>query len=104
VVGDLVVTPGVTMTSILGNHGKMIQACGNQAVDVMTALPRYTTAASCADPTHCTPLADPECGIKLYCGVFRFCKHIMGPLREFSNVTVVNVGIILMGKANAAPS
>jgi len=104
VVGDVVVTPEVTMAPIISHLGKLIDACGNGPVYVLTPLPRYTGTPCCQNPDHCTHMADPDYGIRICCETFRLNKIIAARLINHQNVLIVNTGDILVGKSNVAPS
>jgi len=104
VVGEITIAPEITMTSILGNLGKLILACGMRRVFVLTPLPRYITEACCSSSAHCLHLSDPGAGIKLCCEIYRLARQITGQLREYPNVTVLNTGDLLVGTTNSIPS
>jgi hypothetical protein len=104
VVGCLVVTPEVSMSAVMTNMRKLISACGERKVFVLTPLPRYLSAPCCGDGDHCTHLADPDSGIKICCALHRMVIFIRNSLRDVPNCVIINTGDVLSDKENAAPS
>jgi hypothetical protein len=51
--GDLVVTPFTLLTSTLAELDRVIAACGNRRIFILSVLPRYFLKPCCEDITHC---------------------------------------------------
>jgi hypothetical protein len=51
--GDLVVTPFTLLTSTLAELDRVIAACGNRRIFILSVLPRYFLKPCCEDISHC---------------------------------------------------
>jgi hypothetical protein len=53
VVGDLVVTPFSLLSVTLDELERVIAACGNRRIFILSVLPRYFLKPCCEDVSHC---------------------------------------------------
>ena len=105
VVGELVVTPEVSMGAVVSNIMKMVQACGNRRIYIITPLPRYLNASCCQDESHCTHLKEGGgAGLRICCNLHRIIIFLKNQFREHHACVVVNTGDVLSGTINAAPT
>jgi hypothetical protein len=51
--GDLVVTPFTLLSSTLAELDRVIAACGNRRIFILSVLPRYFLKPCCEDISHC---------------------------------------------------
>jgi len=63
--GELVVVHEVTLAAVVTNLKRLLVACGNRMVFIITPGPRYHTIPCCCSGDHCTHLQIAESGIKL---------------------------------------
>jgi len=104
VVGSLEVSPEVSMKAVVFNLTKLIKACGNRRTYVLSPLPCYLNGPCCEDPSHCTHLVGPDCGIQICCALHRLNISLRNQLRDIPTCTLVITGDIIAGKSNSAPS
>ncbi len=63
--GELVVVHEVTLAAAVTNLKRLLVACGDRMVFIITPGPRYHGIPCCCSGDHCTNLQIPESGIKL---------------------------------------
>jgi hypothetical protein len=63
--GELVVVHEVTLAAAVTNLKRLLVACGDRMVYIITPGPRYHGIPCCCSGDHCTHLQMPESGIKL---------------------------------------
>jgi hypothetical protein len=101
--GELVVVHEVTLAAAVTNLKRLLVACGNRMVFIITPGPRYHTIPCCCSGDHCTHLRIPESGIKLMQDLARLHLFIARRLSSSSNCSVLPACDLLTGKGNATP-
>jgi hypothetical protein len=101
--GEIVVVHEVTLAAAVTNLKRLLVACGNRMVFIVTPGPRYHTIPCCCSGDHCTHLRIPESGIKLMQDLARLHLFIARRLSSSPNCTVLPACDLLTGKVNATP-
>jgi hypothetical protein len=101
--GELVVVHEVTLAAEVTNLKRLLVACGNRMVFIITPGPRYHTIPCCCSGDHCTHLQIPESGIRLMQDLARLHLFIARRLSSSSNCSVLPACDLLTGKGNATP-
>jgi hypothetical protein len=79
----------VTLAAAVTNLKRLLVACGNRMVFIITPGPRYHTIPCCCSGDHCTHLQIPESGIKLMQDLARLHLFIARRLSSSSNCSVL---------------
>ncbi len=90
------------LAAAVTNLKRLLVACGNRMVFIITPGPRYHTIPCCCSGDHCTHLRIPESGIKLMQDLARLHLFIARRLSSSPNCTVLPACDLLTGKVNAA--
>jgi hypothetical protein len=98
--GELVVVHEVTLAAVVT---RLLVACGDRMVFIITPGPRYHGIPCCCSGDHCTHLQIPESGIKLMQDLARLQLFISRRLSSSSNCSVLPACDLLTGKMNASP-
>jgi hypothetical protein len=77
VVGEIVIVHEVTLAAAVTNLKRILLACGNRKVIIITPWPRYLTMPCCCSHEHCTHLLVPDSGLKLMCDLARLHQFIL---------------------------
>jgi hypothetical protein len=101
--GEIVVVHEVTLAAAVTNLKRLLVACGNRMVFIITPGPRYHTIPCCCSGDHCTHLRIPESGIKLMQDLARLHLFIARRLSSSPNCSVLPACDLLTGKGNATP-
>jgi hypothetical protein len=91
VVGEIVIVHEITLAAALTNLKRIILACGDRRVIIITPGPRYLTQRCCCNE-HCTHLLIPESGLKLMADLYRLHQFIQRRLSSSPNVVVYEDG------------
>ncbi len=102
VVGEIVVVHEITLAAAVTNLKRIILACGNRRIIIITPGPRYLSQPCCCSNLHCTHLLIPEAGLKMMSDLSRLHLFIQRRLSSSPNVTVVPAGDLLVGKTAAS--
>jgi hypothetical protein len=81
VIGEIVVTLAAAVT----NLKRIILACGDRKVIIITPGPRYLTQPCCCTAGHCIHLLVPEFGLKMMADLARLHLFIQRTLSSSSN-------------------
>jgi hypothetical protein len=103
VVGEIVVVHEITLAAAVTNLKRIILACGDRRIIIITPGPRYLTQPCCCSNQHCTHLLIPESGLKMMKDLSRLHLFIQRRLSSSPNVVVVPAGELLVGKKAASP-
>jgi hypothetical protein len=98
-----VVVHEVTLTAAVTNIKRILVACGDRRVFIITPGPRYHTLPCCGKVDHCTHLQVPDSGIKLLQDLARLQQFISRRLGGSGNCTVIPACDLLSGKINTSP-
>jgi hypothetical protein len=101
--GEFVVVHEVTLAAAVTNLKRILVACGNRRVFIITPGPRYHTLPCCCKGDHCTHLQVPDSGLKLMQDLARLQQFISRRLGGSSNCTVIPACDLLSGKSNTSP-
>jgi hypothetical protein len=101
--GELVVVHEVTLAAVVTNLKRLLVACGDRMVFIITPGPRYHGTPCCCSGDHCTHLQLPESGFKLMQDLARLHLFIARRLSSSSNCSVLPACDLLTGKTNASP-
>jgi hypothetical protein len=101
--GELVVVHEVTLAAAVTNLKRLLVACGNRRVFIITPGPRYLTLPCCCKGGHCTHLQVPDFGLKLMQELARLQLFISRRLGGSGNCTVIPACDLLSGKSNTSP-
>jgi hypothetical protein len=71
VVGEIVVVHEVTLTAAVTKLKRILLACGNRKLIIITPGPRYLSTPCCCINDHCTHFLVPDSGLKLMCYLAR---------------------------------
>ncbi len=96
VVGELIVAHEITQAAAVTNLKRIIAVCGGRLVIIITPFPRYIKGKYCDAGDHCTLLAVPESGDKIFDDLRRV------QLSAVPNCQVVAAGDLLLNKKKAA--
>jgi hypothetical protein len=103
VVGEIVVVHEITLAAAVTNLKRIILACGDRRIIIITPGPRYLSQPCCCSNKHCTHLLIPESGLKMMSDLSRLHLFIQRRLSSSPNVVVVPAGELLVGKKAASP-
>ena len=103
VVGEIVVVHEVTLAAAVTNLKRILLACGNRKVIIITPGPRYLTTPCCCSLEHCTHLLVPDSGLKLMCDLARLHQFILRRLGSSANCSVIPACDLLTGRNNTTP-
>ncbi len=67
-IGEIVVVHEVTLAAAVTNLKRIIPACGDRKVIIITPGPRYLSQPCSCTAGHCTHLLVPESGLKMHDG------------------------------------
>jgi hypothetical protein len=70
-VGEIVVVHEVTLAAAVTNLKRIIIACGDRRVIIITPGPRYLSQSCCRSNSHCSNLLIPDSGLKLMADLSR---------------------------------
>ena len=101
--GELVVVHEVTLAAAVTNLKRLLVACGDRQVIIITPGPRYHTTPCCCNGDHCIHLQIPDSGIKLMQDLARLHLFISRRLSSSGNCSVLPACDILTGKSNTSP-
>jgi hypothetical protein len=101
--GEIVVVHEVTLAAAVTNLKRLLVACGDRMVFIITPGPRYHGIPCCSSGDHCTHLQIPESGIKLMQDLARLHHFISRRLSSNANCSVLPACDLLTGKKNASP-
>jgi hypothetical protein len=101
--GELVVVHEVTLAAAVTNLKRLLVACGDRLVIIITPGPRYHSISCCCNGDHYTHLQIPESGIKLMQDLARLHLFISRRLSSSANCSVLPACDILTGKRNTSP-
>ncbi len=102
VVGEIVIVHEITLAEAVTNLKRIILACGDMRIIIITPGPRYLTQPCCCSNEHCTYLLIPESGLKMMTDLSRLHLFIQRRLSSSPNVVVVPAGELLVGKKAAS--
>jgi hypothetical protein len=103
VVGEIVVVHEVTLAAAVTNLKRILLACGNRKVIIISPEPRYLTTPCCCSLEHCTHLLVPDSGLKLMCDIARLHQFILRRLGSSDNCSVIPACDLLTGRKNTTP-
>ncbi len=101
VVGEIVVHE-VTLAAAVTNLKRIILACGDRRVIIITPGPRYLTQPCCCDGSHCVHLLIPDAGLKMMVDLACLHQFIQRRLSSSANCLVVPACDLLAGKKGAS--
>jgi hypothetical protein len=101
VVGEIVVIHEVTLAAAVTNLKRIILACGDRRVIIITPGLRYLTQPCCCDGSHCVHLLIPDAGLKMMADLARLHQFIQRRLSSRANCLVVPACDLLAGKKGA---
>jgi hypothetical protein len=101
--GEIVVIHEVTLAAEVTNLKRLLVACGDRMVFIITPGPRYHGIPCCCSGDHCTHLQIPDSGIKLMQDLTRLHLFISRRLSSSANCSVLPACDLLTGKKNASP-
>ncbi len=102
VIGEIVVVHEVTLAAAVTNLKRIILACGDRKVIIITPGPRYLTQPCCCTAGHCIHLLVPESGLKMMADLARLHVFIQRRLSSSSNCQVIPACDLLAGKKGAS--
>jgi hypothetical protein len=85
------------------NLKRLLVACGDRMVIIITPGPHYHSIPCCCSGDHCNHLQIPESGIKLMQDLARLHLFISRRLSSSANCSVLPACDLLTGKRNASP-
>jgi hypothetical protein len=101
---EIVVVHKVTLAAAVTNLKRLLVACTDRMVIIITPGPRYHSIPCCCSGDHCTHLQIPESGIKLMQDLARLHLFIISRrLSSSANCSVLPACDLLTGKRNASP-
>jgi hypothetical protein len=103
VVGEIVVVHEVTLAAAVTNLKRILLACGNRKVIIITPGPRYLTTPCCCSNDHCIYLLVPDSGLKLMCDLARLHQFILRRVSSSNNSSVILACDLLTGRKNTIP-
>jgi hypothetical protein len=103
VVGEIVVVHEVTLAAAVTNLKRILLACGNRKVIIITPGPRYLSTPCCCSLEHCTHLLVPDSGLKLMCDLARLHQFILRRMGSSDNCSVIPACDLLTGRNNTSP-
>jgi hypothetical protein len=103
VVGEIAVVHEVTLAAAITNLKRILLACGNWKVIIITHGSRYLTTPCCCSSEHCTHLLVPDSGLKLMCDLARLHQFILRRLGSGDNCSVIPACDLLTGRNNTSP-
>jgi hypothetical protein len=95
-VGELIVAHEITQAAAVTNLKRIIAVCGGRLVTIITPFPRYINGKCCDAGDHCTHLAVPESGDKIFDDLRRI------QLSAVPKCQVVAAGHLLLNKKKKA--
>jgi hypothetical protein len=101
VVGEIVVVHEITLAAAVTSLKRIILACGDRRIIIITPGPRYLSQPCCCSNLHCTHLLIPEAGLKMMADLSRLHLFIQRRLSSSPNIVVVPAGELLVGKKAA---
>jgi hypothetical protein len=102
VVGEIVIVHEVTLATAVTNLKRIILACGDRRVIIITPGPRYLSQPCCCDGSHCVHLLIPDAGLKMMADLARLHQFIQRRLSSSANCLVVPACDLLAGKKGAS--
>jgi hypothetical protein len=102
VAGEIVVVHEVTLAAAVTNLKRIILACGDRRVIIITPGPRYLTQPCCCDGSHCVHLLIPDAGMKMMADLARLHQFIQRRLSSSANCLAVPACDLLAGKKGAS--
>jgi hypothetical protein len=102
--GELVVVHEVTLAAAVTNLKRILVACGNRRVFIITPGPRIHTLPCCCKGAHCSHLQVPDSGLKLMQDLAQLQLFISRRLGGSRNYTVIPACDLLSGKRNTSPA
>jgi hypothetical protein len=102
VVGEIVVVHEITLAAAVTNLKRIILACGDRRIIIITPGPRYLSQPCCCSNEHCTHLLIPESGLKMMSDLSRLHLFLQRRLSSSPNVVVVPAGELLVSKKAAS--
>jgi hypothetical protein len=103
VIGEIVVVHEVTLAAAVTNLKRIILACGDRKVIIITPGPRYLSQPCCCAAGHCTHILIPESGLKMMADLARLHVFIQRRLSSSTNCQVIPACDLLAGKKGASP-
>jgi hypothetical protein len=103
VIGEIVVVHEVTLAAAVTNLKRIILACGDRKVIIVTPGPRYLSSPCCCAAGHCTHILIPESGLKMMADLARLHIFIQRRLSSSTNCQVIPACDLLTGKKGASP-
>ncbi len=101
--GEIVVVHEVNLAAAVTNLKRILVACGNRRVFIITPGLRYHSLPCCCKGGHCTHLQIPDSGLKLMQDLARLQLFISRRLSGSANCTVIPACDLLSGKKNTSP-
>ncbi len=101
--GEIVVVHEVTLAAAVTNLKRILVACGNRRIFIITPWPRYLILPCCCKGDHCTHLQIPDSGLKLMQDLARLQLFISRRLGGSDKCTVIPACDLLTGKCNTSP-
>jgi hypothetical protein len=102
VVGKIVVVHEVMLAAAVTNLKRIILACGDRRVIIITPGPRYLSQPCCCDGTHWVHLLIPDAGLKMMADLACLHQFIQRRLSSSANCLVVPACDLLAGKKGAS--
>ncbi len=99
---EIVVVHEVTLAAAVTNLKRIILACGDRKVIIITPGPRYLSQPCCCTAGHCIHLLVPESGLKMMADLARLHLFIQRRLSSSSNCQVIPACDLLAGKKGAS--
>ncbi len=93
----------VTLAAAVTNLKRIIFACGDRKVIIITPGPRYLSQPCCCTAGHCTHLLIPESGLKMMADLARLHVFIQRRLSSSTNCQVIPACDLLAGKKGVSP-
>jgi hypothetical protein len=84
------------------NLKRIIVACGDRRVIIITPGPRYLTQPCCCDGSHCVHLLIPDASLKMMADLARLHQFIQRRLSSSANCLVIPACDLLVGKKGAS--
>ncbi len=102
VIGEIVVVHEVTLATAITNLKRIILACGDRKVIIITPGSRYLSQPCCCTDGHCIHLLVPESGLMMMADLARLHLFIQRRLSSSSNCQVIPACDLLAGKKGAS--
>jgi uncharacterized membrane protein YgcG len=102
VIGEIVVVHEVTLAAAVTNLKRIILACGDRRVIIITPGPRYLTQPCCCAAGHSVHILVPEAGLKMMSDLARLHTFIQRRLGSSPNCQVIPACDLLAGKKAAS--